>query len=612
MTVLKDPCSGLWLDRNGEHGNLQSERRLAEKQASAGQVPYQKWVAENLKIISEEGQLIPLVYTSSQSKINETWDRAKTEQEHLRLLILKCRRIRASTCVASRVFERGLRSDLKGQALTLASDERITDELYWITRRFRDNLMDCPPQLYSNRKEIIFAPPVDFRFTYQAGHEYAGTAATLHVVHITELAKWRDAQTTMGALMPAAWKADVVVESTANGMLGKGEYFYNMCKRAMAGENEWEFLFIPWFEHDEYLIPASQARFDRIMDEPLGDEERALQDAYDLTDEQLAWRRNFIATDYSGDVDMFRQDFPSSIDDAFLRVEGRRVFPIQTCRINKLKSAEPKAVGRLYWKVKPVLDSSGKCVNRKDLEVEFGHDENGPLRVWAFPPTEDEVITHRFVGAADIARGVEGGDSNSAVILDRFHHRIVATWHELCDASLFGEYLARLAVWYGAEIAPENNDAGHATVVKLLDLLGSDGAWASRKYEPGSNLKEFEAAKWGWKTTHANHELMVQGLLDVIREDQWVDPDEAFWTEAINVVREPSGKAHITGMDRVACRCILAIVDRLLPMAKSGTEKVERKDSYKKKRRLSDEEERARRIMKTIGIRPYKRDWRAM
>ena len=560
-----------------------SELSESSNETRTDQSPYDDWIEQNLKIQTEDGQTLPLRFTSSQRRINAAWDEAKAENGILRLLVLKCRRIRASTVTQARVFERGLRSGLSGQSLTLGDDDRSTDVQYWMTRRFRDHLPNKPTQTVSRRgRELIYedpnAPsyphPISFRYAFQPAHEYAGTAATLHLLHLTELSKWKDAVTTMGALMPAARLADVIAESTGNGQVGKGQYFYDMCQMAMRGRSEWKFVFIPWYEHEEYLIDSSSPRFERLMDAPLSVEELALMDAYDITEPQIAWRRSVIDTDYSGDVDMFRQEFPSNEDEAFLRVEGRRVFDMEACRIRRLEAEKRSAVahGGLRWLVPPRLDEEGFCVNQSALSVEWVENASGCTTLYEnLPDDDDDYTARRYAIAADVAEGVEGGDDSHAVLLDRRRRRVVAVWHGQMDASLFGEEIAKMVVWTSRGdnqtiACPEVNSMGNSTLARLFAIVGAVHVWRAEEHAPGAPYGARRAGRYGFYTSgnakSGSKESAVQCLVDVIRDHGWLDPDVQFWSEALGVVREPNGVAALNGRDRTAARCILAFMDR--------------------------------------------------
>ena len=192
------------------------------------------------------------------------------------------------------------------------------------------------------------------------------------------------------------------------------------------------------------------------------------------------------------------------------------------------------------------------------------------------------------MGAADVAEGVEGGDFSSCTILDRQTGRVAAVWHERLDATPWGEALAMLAIWYNAIIAPEINSAGIATLNRFMSLA-SRHVWRAEKLAAQNPYTKHDIGKWGWRTTAVNHEYMVQNLIDVISADFWDDPDEAYWDQALSVIRAPNGKALITGKDRVANRCILAVVVKLAPLPSAQEEEppakaqdYQRRDPYNK------------------------------
>ena len=71
--------------------------------------------------------------------------------------------------------------------------------------------------------------------------------------------------------------------------------------------------------------------------------------------------------------------------------------------------------------------------------------------------------------------------------------KIVATWHGHIDATQFGHKLEQLAVWYGAQMAPETNSYGAATlqaqcgkicvaVSEDVDPNNTDGVFWSMAY----------------------------------------------------------------------------------------------------------------------------------
>ena len=584
-------------------------QRLARLEQKAGakispvptNLPYDQWVGQNLNIRTKQGTLALLSYNPIQDKLNAIYDGLKNNHGQAHIIVSKARQHGVSTWWQSRIFERCARN-ANVQALVLAHDREGSDWLFGMSRLYYDTLPEGekPGTDYSSKKEIVFSPPLRSSISVQVAHEYAGSAKTVQLLHISELSKWADPKTTMLSLMQAAAYADVVIESTANGQQGQGEYFYKMWEDAKAGKSDYVPVFFAWFDNPTYSIHQNDSRYMALMTEPLNDEEEALKQKHQLTLEQMAWRRWAIRNLCGTDVEAFRQEYPANDEEAFLRIEGVRVFDIGRCRVGLTKASDPVAVGRLKWAVPPRLDATGYALNRNFLKVAWQEDSNGPLSVWAFPPEKGEDFSaNRFYGAADVALGVEGGDHSSAVILDRRSRQIVATWHQRIDPTIWGESLAMLGIWYKATMAPEVNSMGNTALSRLMGLY--DGVWCSRRHSPGVPWLDTEAGKWGVYTS-ANKEYMIQFLIDAIRDGLWTDPDEAFWREALNVVRNERGLADTKGKDRVAARFILATIDRLGPVAEYPRLPMDQRPSDYKLNRGN----RSRKY----GLSRYKGDWR--
>ena len=78
---------------------------------------------------------------------------------------------------------------------------------------------------------------------------------------------------------------EVILESTANGAQGE---FYRLWKGAIAGENEYVPIFLPWHITPEYRRPAPEGMETTV-------EEEALIEKWGLDLDQLYWRRLKIA-----------------------------------------------------------------------------------------------------------------------------------------------------------------------------------------------------------------------------------------------------------------------------------------------------------------------------
>jgi hypothetical protein len=127
--------------------------------------------------------------------------------------------------------------------------------------------------------------------------------------HGSEVAFWPNAKDHLagvGQAVPDLPGTEVILESTANGI---GNTFHTMVMQAMRGVGDFQLIFVPWFWQPEYARDA-----EGFEAEP---DEVEYQQTHDLTNEQMAWRRAKIATDFQGDIDLFNQEYPATVALAF-------------------------------------------------------------------------------------------------------------------------------------------------------------------------------------------------------------------------------------------------------------------------------------------------------
>ena len=142
--------------------------------------------------------------------------------------------------------------------------------------------------------------------------------------------------TSLLQTIPNEPNTNVFIESTANGV---GGWFYDFWKAAERGENEYIPLFFAWFDEPTYTKPfdteeekrqfieeVNMVTYDKEGNE-IHTEEYELMKEFNLTYEQLNWRRFAIANYCFGDIDMFHQEYPSTPEEAFI-ASGRPKFNI--------------------------------------------------------------------------------------------------------------------------------------------------------------------------------------------------------------------------------------------------------------------------------------------
>jgi hypothetical protein len=543
------------------------------------------WIERHCQIATEDGRVVPLVLEPQQARILGEGEASRAANDGLvRAWVLKCRRIRASTAISAWSWWQGRTAGRTGSSLCLVSDDEVRVTLDEMTRRYQMLDPACPKPTYTNRGyELVFGvPPNDYRFVSEIADKYSGTSKQALVFHASEVAKWTTGVATRGSLTSAIQHAHQWWESTANGVEGHGKFFHDAWWQAYRGENGHAAIFVPWHEHPHYTLDEGSERFKRVMDKALEREETDLEDAYSLTLGQIAWRR-WMIEEFGSDVDYFRQEMPSNPQEAFVRIEGRRVFSLPhltsgTARGEQWAQEHPPMVGGLEWVVVPTT-RDGYCTNREHLAVRFVGREDGPLRVWE-PPTDNPNLwrRERYVVAGDVAEGVEGGDWSSACVGDRVQRRVVAAWHGRLTAKEYGTEMVKVACWYSGQkprpdgtteriealVCPESNSAGAATIAEAVSLWSN--VWRTRRYVQGDPDPDWTEGQYGWRTTDQSKARMVEDLINQMHKGFWTDPDPDYWQQSMGVIRSSNGRAMLNGKDRVVARCILAALDELMPV----------------------------------------------
>ena len=390
-----------------------------------------------LKLRTKRNKLESFKLNPMQRKINAAVDRQKAEGKPVRIVVLKARQIGCSTWTEGRIFHDTAMSELTN-SLIVAHKEDASTNLFNMSKLFYEEMPGWlrPMKKASNAKELLFENPTPDTHTKQqnpglrskikidtAKNLGAGRSETVKNLHVSELAFWDRAEEVMTGLMQAVPDDPgtmVIVESTANGL---GGYFYELCQNAIAGLNEFEFIFIAWFENPEYsrvfADEAEKERFSVSLDKT----EKHLSDTFGVTLEQLNWRRWCIANNLNGDIEVFKQEYPSSPEEAFL-TSGTPVYDAQVVlnRLQKIRQYKPLAVGRLLYK----LDDAERILPDT---ITFTEDLNGPLRVYEWPSKGNP-----YVIGGDTAEG--GVDYCTGSVRNNATWQQAATYREQTDPDL--------------------------------------------------------------------------------------------------------------------------------------------------------------------------------
>ena len=298
-----------------------------------------------LMIRTKHEGLRPLILNDAQMYIHKRLEDQLKKTGKVRAILLKGRQQGASTYVGGRFIHKTTHN--KGvRAFILTHDGESTNALFEMTERYYDNLPNFvkPTTGAANAKELQFDVLDSGYKIGTAGNKAVGRGQTIQYFHGSEVSFWLNASEYTKGIMQAVPDADgteVVWESTANGV---GNFFHEQWKLAEKGLSEFQAIFVPWFWQSEYRkeVPNGVS---------FSDDEQQLKDVYNLTIEQLYWRRMKVAeltTDGVDGLKAFKQEYPMNAAEAFQVSGGDGLIDAAAClkaRNNKVNGNGPLIVG---------------------------------------------------------------------------------------------------------------------------------------------------------------------------------------------------------------------------------------------------------------------------
>lgn len=452
------------------------------------------YIESCLKIKTKSGTVVPFRLNDAQRKLYAVAKRQQDAGKPVRLIILKARQLGFSTLTEGLIFH-ACATRKNVNALIVAHREDATANLFRMSKLFYDELpAPVKPMLRaSNAQELVFENPSKLRSEREArpglrsrircataGGRGIGRSDTLQCVHLSEYAFWPDgadgkASTLAGILqaVPSLPGTMVVIESTANGF----EEFKERWDAAVAGENDFEPVFFAWFENPDYSMPV-------VPGTEWTPEERDLKAAYQLTDEQLQWRRWCIANNCGGSLDMFRQEYPASPGEAFLH-SGTGVFDNEQIVLRLERLPEPAGRGEF-------------------TDGEWTESETGAITLYELP--EDGVP---YVLGGDTAG--EGSDYFTAIVIDNVSGRIAAKLRQKYSEPEYVRQIDALGRFYNnALVAIETNFSTYP-VMKLQEMEYPNQYSREREDTYTRQMKK----SYGFRTDRQSRPRAIANLVEV-------------------------------------------------------------------------------------------------
>lgn len=398
-----------------------------------------------LRIRTKEQKLSPLVFNEAQQHLYGVIRQQAAAGKPIRIIVLKGRQEGISTVTEGLMFQDTVtRPNVK--TLIVAHDTTATGNLFKMNKLFYDCLPPWarPLRKNSNAKELVFENPTrddgekrrrpGLRSSIRcqtAGKGGVGRSDTLTNVHISEYAFWpnnkEDLLLGVMQTVPNDPATMVVIESTANGV----EHFKALWDGAVAGDNEWVPVFLPWYMEKGYRMACTGR-------EAWTQEEQQLQKDFGLDTEQLMWRRWCIKANCGGSEDKFRQEYPNTPEEAFL-LSGRPFFDNRALAVRRMHAPKPLRVG---WFAYGTPAETGA----KPEGWQFTEAEKGGVRIWQEP---EEGVP--YVLGGDTAG--EGSDCFTAFVIDNRTGRQVAELQQRQSEILYARQIYCLGRYYNDALA---------------------------------------------------------------------------------------------------------------------------------------------------------------
>ncbi len=458
------------------------------------------------------------------------------------MVILKPRQKGASTCAQALTYHHMRKhSDLSGSLMGDISG--TSDKVFEIYRRYAENdafpWNDTGTNL-KNGGNLADSITLDSNSSYgkeTAGSKNAGRSGTIQVGNMTEVAFWgmQGAKDPALAYLQSLYDGDnlslIVADSTPNGPAG---WFY----RTWVQENDWAKIFAAWFEFEDSSLPFDSDDELKLFKETMTEDEKSEKERFDVTYEQLKWRRSVLRDKCNGDISKFRQEYPSDPEECFL-MSSRPRFHIDVIS-DMLESAQKQE-----YKVGTVSFQDDKM-----KIASFKPDYGGTWRVYEEPEHDSKYLISidTCTGEDQQQQGLAADpDFHSAQVwkapYEDWHGdwhvaKLVAVHHSRLDIGVLAEEVAACARWYGgAFTVPEVNNSGLALVKYLLDM----GVSVYRRRKTIDSMGVVEKS-FGWQTDRMTRKTVIDHLASEIMDRNLDIPDKEIIKELKTFVVNDKGK----------------------------------------------------------------------
>lgn len=498
-----------------------------------------------------------------QRRLIERLERMREARKPIRLILLKARQWGGSTCIQiyyawlQLVHNVGLNSLIVGHVKDASTE--VKDMFDRMLKAYPVGMLYKQGELYDDNEPKLVgvggAQNIQ-RIPQRNCKIKIGTAekpdsargGDYNLVHCTEVGLWKTTEgKTPQQIVRSACSGillrpntAIVYESTAN---GTGNFFQIEYDAAKAGQSQFDFLFISWFEIEQYAAPvddivefATSLWKNRNNKNTNSNREESGQYLWWLWEQgatlEAIWWYIQERAKYTDHGDM-ASEYPSDDVEAFVH-SGARVFDKYKVEALKKTCKPPKYIGDIYAKGDEGEDAL--------VRLRFNEDAQGQLWVWSLPDIDaEEIVTDRYLTVVDIGGRSNKADYSVIVVFDRLNQMdggkptVVAQWYGHIDMDLLAWKAAQIAAFYdNSLLVIESNTL--ETHDKERQVDGDQSAYILNQikdvylhlYERAQSDEEIRdqaPKKYGFHTNLATKPKIISTLIKVIRDGLYVERD---------------------------------------------------------------------------------------
>jgi hypothetical protein len=512
---------------------------------------------ESLRIRAKNGDMVPMVLQPAQLKLWRGIQKQQAAGKPVRICYLKAGQVMVSSGTAAEFFHQ-IPFFPGRHGLAVADSEAHAELVFNYYKGYQDNYVPFGekwgsavnlPRLVNDKDDTLKWANDSFVKIATGRNPHVARSNPWHYLQISEFGFIDNGRVLLdGGLqrVPMLPETMVIVESTA---FGEGGPFYELCQQAMdpTRAGGWLFLFFAWYEHPEYrLFCPDPAGFQR----DLSKYEREEQQKYNLTLEQLYWRRYKIETDFNGKSDKFCQEMPANPREAF-QSSGKKYFDLSA--VERCTVTEEPQVGEIeFFTIGP------------ERKPEFRPRQGGSLHLYRKPKRFG-----RYTLGGDAAQGKDptlqkGGNSDpdyaSLTVIDAETGEQVAHYRERVNEAMLGKVCYALGWYYNwAFVVPEVVGHGRA----FLQALLAEGYPTDRIYKkqrPAGDQRTVTFNELGFETNQVNRPQLLTALDTAFLEGSITLHDQRTIEECRTIITHPDGTvaAKIGGHDDAVFSVALA------------------------------------------------------